>query len=190
MEWHKKGLCLRIAVNLSPVQFRNPDLVKSMLSILSETGFSSYNLVLEVTESTLMNYSDETLSTLKTLRNHNIEISLDDFGTGYSSMNYLKHLPINNLKVDKIFVDGMLDDKNSLAIIRSIISLSNNLGFTVTAEGIEKLGQANVLKFLGCNTLQGYYFSKPVGSGEILLLADKQWQIHATQPEEICHENN
>lgn len=189
VHWQKKGLSLRVSVNLSPLQFKNPDLVKNVLDTLNETGLSPNNLILEVTESALMDHSQETLNTLDTLRNHNIEISLDDFGTGYSSMKYLKHLPINNIKVDKIFVDDMLDDKNSLAIIRSIVSLSNNLDFTVTAEGIETSNQASVLKYLGCNTLQGYYFSKPVSSKEIISLSDKHWHIQEAKPLAISHEN-
>ncbi|SER61417.1 diguanylate cyclase (GGDEF) domain-containing protein [Nitrosomonas sp. Nm51] len=174
MKWQNKGIYLRLSVNLSPMQFKNPDLVKSVLNILAETGFSPSELVLEVTESALMDYNQETLNTLVALRSHNIEISLDDFGTGYSSMNYLMHLPINNIKVDKIFVDGMLEDEKSLAIIRSIISLSKNLGFTVTAEGIELLEQADLLKTLGCDFLQGYYFSKPINSEEIGAIFRKQ----------------
>lgn len=94
-----------------------------------------------------MNYSAETLETLKTLRDHKIRIALDDFGTGYSSMSYLKQLPIHTIKVDQIFIRSMLDDKDSLSIVRAIISLSKNLGFTLTAEGIEMLGQAQALKF-------------------------------------------
>ena len=181
MEWLKKGFNIRVSVNLSPLQFKNPDLVKSVMGILSETGFPPSNLVLEVTESALMDYNAEILNTINTLRSHNIEISLDDFGTGYSSMNYLMHLPINNIKVDKSFVDGMLDDGKSLAIIRSIISLSKNLNFTVTAEGIELLEQANVLKKLGCDYLQGYYFSKPVRSGEVTDFLRKQHPIETVQ---------
>ncbi|MCB1984784.1 MAG: EAL domain-containing protein [Burkholderiales bacterium] len=190
IQWQNRGLCLRVSVNLSPLQFKNPDLVKSVLDILRETGLSPNNLVLEVTESALMDHSQETLNTLNTLRNYNIEISLDDFGTGYSSMKYLKHLPINNIKVDKIFVDDMLNDRDSLAIIRSIISLSSNLGFTVTAEGIETNNQAAVLKSLGCNTLQGYYFSKPVSSQEILSLSDKHWHIQEEKPIETFSKTN
>lgn len=167
MKWKNRGFHLRIAVNLSPMQLKNPDLVKSVLNILAETNFSPDALILEVTESALMNCNQSTLNTLHSLRHQGIEISLDDFGTGYSSMNYLKHLPINNIKVDKIFVDGMLDDDKSLAIIRSIISLSKNLGFTVTAEGIELLEQADLLRTLGCDYLQGYYFSKPVRAVDI-----------------------
>ncbi|GJL76722.1 bifunctional diguanylate cyclase/phosphodiesterase [Nitrosomonas sp.] len=181
MEWRQKGLSLRVSVNLSPLQLKNPDLVKSVLGILAETDFPPGDLVLEVTESALMDYNPETSNTLNTLRSHNIEISLDDFGTGYSSMNYLKLLPINNIKVDKIFVDGMLDDEKSLAIIRSIISLSKNLDFTVTAEGIELLEQANVLKNLGCDYLQGYYFSKPIRSKEITAFLREQCQIESDQ---------
>jgi len=132
-----------------------------------------------------MECSESTLHTLKTLRDHKIQIALDDFGTGYSSMSYLKRLSINTIKVDQIFVSTMLADKDSLSIVRAIISLSKNLGFTLTAEGIETLDQAQALKFLGCETLQGYYFSKPINGNEILSLSEKQWSIQAIEPKEI-----
>ncbi|MDR4513798.1 EAL domain-containing protein [Nitrosomonas sp.] len=182
MQWRKIGLNLDISVNLSPMQFNDPDLVKSIFNILDETRFPSKNLTLEVTENALMQHSKKILNTLHTLRDHNILISLDDFGTGYSSLNYLKHLPIQNIKIDKIFVDDMIEDKKSLAIIRSIISLSNNLGFTITAEGIETPNQASVLKFLGCDTMQGQYFSAPVSAQAIPALSDKQWLINEIEP--------
>lgn len=181
-QWQKSGQCLRMAVNLSPIQFKNPNLVQSVLNILAETGFPPDKLTLEITEGALMNYSAETLETLKTLRDHKIRIALDDFGTGYSSMSYLKQLPIHTIKVDQIFIRSMLDDKDSLSIVRAIISLSKNLGFTLTAEGIEMLGQAQALKFLGCETLQGYYFSKPINGREILAFCEKQWSIQAVEP--------
>ncbi|SEM70330.1 EAL domain-containing protein [Nitrosomonas marina] len=184
MKWKNRGLHSRISVNLSPMQLKNPDLVKNILNILVETNFSPDALILEVTESALMNCNQSTLNTLHSLRRHGIEISLDDFGTGYSSMNYLKHLPITNIKVDKIFVNGMLDDDKSLAIIRSIISLSKNLGFTVTAEGIEFLEQADLLRTLGCDYLQGHYFSKPVRAVEIEAIFTKQ---HPTKAAYTLH---
>ncbi len=190
VQWHKNGHYLEVAVNLSPLQFKNPDLVKTVLNILTETGFPLNKLVLEITESALMEHNESTLTTLSTLREHEIQIALDDFGTGYSSMSYLKRLPINSIKVDQSFIRGLLDDKDNLAIVRAIISLSKNLGFTITAEGIETLNQAQVLKFFGCETLQGYYFSKPIDTREIISLCEKQWSIHAIEPEGISHENS
>lgn len=185
VQWQKSGRYLRVAVNLSPIQFKNPDLVENVLSILAETGFPPNRLTLEITEGALMEYSAETVETLKTLRDHEIQIALDDFGTGYSSMSYLKQLPIHTIKVDQIFIRTMLDDKDSLSIVRAIVSLSKNLGFALTAEGIETLEQAQALKFLGCNTLQGYYFSKPINGGEILSACEKPWSIQAVECMEI-----
>jgi len=161
-----------------------------VLNILAETGFPPDKLVLEITESALMEHSENTLITLNTLREHKIQIALDDFGTGYSSMNYLKRLPINSIKVDQSFVRGLLDDKDNLAIVRAIISLSKNLGFSITAEGIETLNQAQALKYFGCETLQGYYFSKPIKTAEILALCEKHWSIQAIEPRGISYESS
>jgi EAL domain-containing protein (putative c-di-GMP-specific phosphodiesterase class I) len=156
---------------------------------LAETGFPPNKLILEITEGALMEHNTDTLTRLHMLRDHGIEIALDDFGTGYSSMNYLKRLPINDIKVDQSFIRGLLNDKDSLSIVKAIISLSQNLGFSVTAEGIETLDQAQVLKYFGCDTLQGYYFSKPIAMQEIFSLADKQWTIQAVNPNGIDDEN-
>ena len=98
-QWHKNGQYLQVAVNLSPLQINNPDLINTVLNILAETGFPPNKLVLEITEGALMEHNTDTLTRLHTLRDHGIEIALDDFGTGYSSMNYLKRLPINDIKV-------------------------------------------------------------------------------------------
>jgi len=189
-QWHQRGRLLQVAVNLSPLQIKNPDFVKNVLDILVETGFPPDKLVLEITEGALMEHSENTLATLLALREHHIQIALDDFGTGYSSMNYLKRLPINNIKVDQSFVRGLLDKKENLAIVRAIISLSKNLGFSVTAEGIESLNQAQVLKYFGCETLQGYYFSEPITMQEMLALTDKQWCIEPLRPNGVNHESS
>ncbi|UJP01273.1 MAG: EAL domain-containing protein, partial [Nitrosomonas sp.] len=189
-QWHQRGRLLQVAVNLSPLQIKNPDFVKNVLDILAETGFPPDKLVLEITEGALMEHSENTLATLLALREYHIQIALDDFGTGYSSMYYLKRLPINNIKVDQSFVRGLLDKKENLAIVRAIISLSKNLGFSVTAEGIESLNQAQVLKYFGCETLQGYYFSKPITMQEMLALTDKQWCIEPLRPNGVNHESS
>ena len=188
--WHQNGQSLQVAVNLSPLQIKNPDFVQNVLGVLDETGFPPDKLVLEITEGALMEHSENTLATLLALREHHIQIALDDFGTGYSSMNYLKRLPINHIKVDQSFVHGLQDNKENLAIVRAIISLAKNLGFSVTAEGIESLHQAQILKYFGCETLQGYYFSEPVTIQEMLALTDKQWSIQALKPPGVNHESS
>ncbi|MBS0423431.1 MAG: EAL domain-containing protein [Proteobacteria bacterium] len=188
--WHQNGQPLQVAVNLSPLQIKNPSFVNNVLGILHETGFPPDKLVLEITEGALMEHSENTLATLLALRDHHIQIALDDFGTGYSSMNYLKRLPINHIKVDQSFVRGLQDNKENLAIVRAIISLSKNLGFSVTAEGIESLNQAQILKYFGCETLQGYYFSQPITMQEMLALTDKQWFIQALKPQGVNHESS
>ncbi len=174
--WQAAGHSLRVAVNLSAVQFRNPDLVSRIQAILAETDVAPEWLELEVTEGALMEDSATTLATLNALRTVGMQLSLDDFGTGYSSLSYLQRLPLNNLKVDQSFVRGLPADKDSLAIVRAIVSLAKNLGFTITAEGIETLEQARILHTLACDTLQGYYISKPVPAADIPDLLTRHWQ--------------
>lgn len=173
------GHRLRVAVNLSPVQFKDPNLVGTVLEILEQTGLEPGLLELEITEGAVMEDSGETLATLIALRDKGVQIALDDFGTGYSSMSYLKRMPLNNLKVDQSFVSGLPHDRDNLAIVRAILSMAKNFGFSVTAEGVETLEQAQTLKGLACDTLQGYYFSRPVPAGDIPNLMTQQWVIDA-----------
>jgi diguanylate cyclase (GGDEF)-like protein/PAS domain S-box-containing protein len=175
--WQAAGHPLRVAVNLSAVQFKNPDLVGRVKAIMADTGIAPQWLELELTEGALMEDSAATLATLNALREIGLQLSLDDFGTGYSSLNYLKRMPLNNLKVDQSFVRGLPADKESLAIVRAIVSLAKNLGFTLTAEGIETLEQARILSGLACETLQGYYISKPVPAGEIPAMLERHWTL-------------
>ena len=183
-QWQHSGSPMRIAVNLSPIQIQGHDLVQMVLETLEKTGLSPQWLELEVTENSLMELGNETLQKLLILRSKGIQIALDDFGTGYSSMNYLKRLPVNNIKIDQSFTSQMLDNNESFSIVRAIISLSRNLGFTVTAEGVETLDQAIALKQLDCEILQGYYFSKPVLPHEITVLREKQWCIETPGAQE------
>ena len=175
--WRAAGRRLRVAVNLSAVQFRDPELIDRIKAVLADAEVAPEALELEVTEGVLMEDSATTLTTLNTLRDVGLELSLDDFGTGYSSLSYLKRLPLTNLKVDQSFVRGLPADKESLAIVRAIVSLAKNLGFTVTAEGVETLEQARILRGLSCETLQGYYFSKPVRAEQIANLLDRRWTL-------------
>jgi predicted signal transduction protein with EAL and GGDEF domain len=175
--WRAAGMPLRVAVNLSAMQFRQPGLVRRIQEILTQSDLPAEGLELEVTEGALMEDSATTLATLQAMRRVGVQLSLDDFGTGYSSLSYLKRLPLNNLKVDQSSVRGLPADRESLAIVRAIVSLAKNLGFTVTAEGIETLEQASILHGLACETLQGYYISKPVPAEAIPALLARQWQV-------------
>ncbi len=173
----QSGYDLHIAVNLSPKQFKDPNLIKDIVDILAETKLNPKLLELEITEGCLMEDNENTLKTINNLREKGISISLDDFGTGYSSMSYLKQLPLNNLKIDQSFIKGLPRDTDSLAIVSAIISMAKQLGFSITAEGVETLEQAQILKQLSSDILQGYYFSKPIKCDEIVPLLYKKWNI-------------
>lgn len=163
MLWQSQGIKIQqIAVNLSARQFYNYDLESSVLNILKKTGMKPENLEFELTESMLMENIEETIVTMNKLKQLGIHLSIDDFGTGYSSMAYLKHFPIEKLKIDKSFIDDVLLTREDAAIVNSTISLGHGLGLTVIAEGVESEGQMDYLKQHGCEEIQGYYFSKPL----------------------------
>lgn len=175
--WQREGHGLTVAVNLSPMQFKDPNLVKTVLDILAQTALTASLLELEVTETAVMEDSVATLATLEALNGHGVQIALDDFGTGYSSMNYLKRMPLNNLKIDKSFVQGLPHDRDNHAIVRAILSLARNLGFSVTAEGVETIEQVEALRGMACDSLQGYYFSRPVPAADIPALRNRTWKM-------------
>ena len=175
--WLRAGRPLRLAVNLSPLQLREPNVAATVRAMLDDAGLPPEWLEIEVTESALMDDSETTLATLLALRAQGIHLALDDFGTGYSSLSYLKRLPLSTLKVDKSFVVGLPDDDDNLAIVQAIVSLAKHLGFSITAEGVETVEQARLLKRLGSDDLQGYYFSHPVGAAELARLVECEWLI-------------
>ena len=158
---------LRVAVNLSSVQFKDRRLVETVQDALDLTGLPGRQLELEITETVLLKDSESTLATLHRLRGLGVRISMDDFGTGYSSMSYLRRFPFDKIKIDQSFVRDLPDDVESSAIVRAVIGLSNSLGMTVTAEGVETEAQAEQLAREACTDLQGYLFSKPVRAMEI-----------------------
>ncbi len=180
--WQQEGLGLRVAVNLSPMQFKDPGLINTVLDILSETELKPEWLELEITEGAVMEDSGTTLATLKAFSALGVQIALDDFGTGYSSMSYLKRMPLNNLKVDQSFVKGLPHDRDNQAIVGAILSMAKHLGFSVTAEGVETLEQVHALKDMDCDTLQGYYFSRPITAADIPALLSKEWLIDGPGP--------
>ena len=181
--WLHAGQPMQVAVNLSPLQFREPQLLEIIRGVLADTGLPPRWLELEVTESALMDDNETTLNTLLALRAEGIHIALDDFGTGYSSLSYLKRLPLSRIKVDKSFVIGLPDDRDNLAIVQAIVSLARHLGFSITAEGVETMEQARLLTELGSDSLQGYCFSTPVEVAALAELAQRSWEIRAASPD-------
>jgi diguanylate cyclase (GGDEF)-like protein len=159
--WHDRGYKLQVAVNLSACQFRR-DLVANINEILRSTGFDPKFLNLEVTESSIMNNTDAAVEMLRTLRKKGIQISIDDFGTGHSSFGYLKHLPIDVLKIDKSFIDDVPQNQEDAALVMAIISLAHTLRLKVVAEGVETEDQRRFLQLMRCDEWQGYLVSKPL----------------------------
>jgi EAL domain-containing protein (putative c-di-GMP-specific phosphodiesterase class I)/integral membrane sensor domain MASE1 len=153
----------RIAVNLSAVQLRQPDFVDSVRDALN--GGSAIDI--EITESRIMEDIDANLGKLEQLRDLGMRIAIDDFGTGYSSLAYLAKLPVHTLKIDRVFIDGMLGDDEMMAVVQTIISLAHSLDLETVAEGVETEAQADVLALLRCERMQGYLVSKPLPLAEL-----------------------
>jgi len=163
--WQQLGFsAIRIAVNISAMQFKQIDLTVVIQNIFKETGLESDfgMLEFELTESLLMKNVDRTIDTLNRLHELGIQFSIDDFGTGYSSLSYLKRFPISTLKIDQSFVRDILSDSDNAAIVNAIIALGHNLGMKVIAEGVETVEELNYLRTMKCNEMQGYLFSRPV----------------------------
>ncbi len=162
--WETRGdtAGLDLAVNVSANQFRHPEFTDQVMAIINSTGANPARLKLELTENILVANMDDTVEKMATLKAEGIGFLLDDFGTGYSSLYYLKHLPIDQLKIDKSFIDDVLTDINDAAIARTIITLAQTLGLTVVAEGVETEAQRDFLEREGCHNYQGYLFSRPV----------------------------
>ena len=153
---------IQLAVNVSAQQLRQPDFVQQVLSVVERCGVQPGRLKLELTESMLVDNVDDVIAKMTQLKAHGVVFSLDDFGTGYSSLSYLKHLPLDQLKIDRAFVSELLTSANDAAIAKTVVSLGRNLGLNVIAEGVETEGQLNHLKAIGCEAFQGYWFSKPL----------------------------
>ncbi len=155
---------LSMAVNLSPRQFWQQNLVEEIAQILVDTGMQPGQLELEITESSVMRNAEETISTLRRLNAMGITLSIDDFGTGYSSLSYLKRFPIHALKVDQSFVRDITLDPDAAAIAQGIIALAHTMNLQVIAEGVESESQVSLLRNWHCNAMQGYLFSRPIPS--------------------------
>jgi predicted signal transduction protein with EAL and GGDEF domain len=175
-EWLIRGACaeasawpsgLRVAVNVSPLQFRNKGLISAVISALASSGLPAERLELEITETVLMHDNDGTLAMLHQLRGLGVRISMDDFGTGYSSLSYLRSFPFDKIKIDQSFIRDLIDKPDSVAIIRAVAALGHSFGMTTTAEGVETQEQLDQMRAEGCTEAQGYFFSRPLPAGEV-----------------------
>jgi diguanylate cyclase (GGDEF)-like protein len=171
---------LRVAVNVSPVQFRDKTLVAAVVSALAASGLRPDQLELEITETVLMHNNDSTMATLHQLQGLGVRISMDDFGTGYSSLSYLRSFPFDRIKIDQTFVRDLTERPDSIAIIRAVVALGNSFGMTTTAEGVETQEQLDNMRAEGCTDVQGYFYSRPVPASAIAqLLADFRKRVQA-----------
>ncbi|MGD0734467.1 MAG: EAL domain-containing protein [Terracidiphilus sp.] len=181
--WTDRNLLggVQIAVNISARQFSQPDFVEHVLATLARTGANPNNLKLELTESMLASDMQDVIAKMNALRSHGLSLSLDDFGTGYSSLSYLKHLPLDQLKIDRAFVQDILEDVASASIAQTVISLGRAMGLTVIAEGVETEEQRRFLTTLGTHSFQGYLYSRPLPSEEF----ERQWLVSAAPPVQL-----
>ena len=163
-EWRAESPALstaQVSVNLSAKQFNNPDIVATVAEALSLASLPADALTLEITESVLMEEVEATAQTLRSLKDLGVGLSIDDFGTGYSSLSYLKRFPVDVLKIDRSFVDGLGTDADDHAIVGAVVSLAHALGLSVVAEGVETQRQLHELRRLGCDSAQGYHIGRP-----------------------------
>ncbi len=181
-EWVLKQACrdavkwsspVKVAVNLSPAQFRSVNLMQSVIAALAGSGMAASRLELEITELTLLADSEATLTILHRLRAMGVRISMDDFGTGYSSLSYLQSFPFDKIKIDRRFITDINTDGSSLAIIRAVTGLCDSLGIVTTAEGVETREQFDRVKAEGCTEVQGFLTGRPMPLREALALMER-----------------
>lgn len=175
-QWQALGTAgLRMAVNVSPRQFRMPQLAERIASIVRETGVAAQSLEVEITEGVLMHDQQASENLLHQLKSMGISIAIDDFGAGYSSLSYLKRFPVDYLKIDRAFVSHVHQDAADVAIVRTIIALARGLNLVTIAEGVELDEQRKLLMLLGCDQAPGFFLSRPQPAQEIeqLLAAER-----------------
>ena len=166
-QWNKEGFCIDLSVNISARDFQDPALLKLIEDKISNSSIEPACLTLELTESAVMTDTKKAFDSLSKLDKMGVKLAIDDFGTGYSSLDYLKRLPVDELKIDRSFVIDMATSKNDEAIVRSTIDLAHNLGLSVVAEGVEDQNSLDLLEKMGCDTMQGYFTCRPLPADEI-----------------------
>ena len=164
-KWVDQGFTdLQVAVNFSAKQFALDNMVEDIKQVLLDTHLNPKNLKLEITEYAAVSEAEKTISIMKSLSSMGIQISIDDFGTGYSSLSHLKRFPVHTLKMDKSFVDHVVDDEEDASFARMVIGLAKTLNLDLIAEGVESESQLEFLRDEGCRLIQGFYFSKPLSA--------------------------
>jgi EAL domain-containing protein (putative c-di-GMP-specific phosphodiesterase class I) len=179
--WFDAGLTpISIAVNISAWEFRQIDFLGTVRAILNGTGLNPHCLQLEITESVLMENAESSAMILRELKNVGVQLAVDDFGTGYSSLSYLNQFPLDVIKIDQSFVDGIGVSKDNGIIVSAIIGMGNNLKLKVIAEGVENLTQLRFLRERHCEEGQGYYFSRPISANSFaaLLASAKSYVLY------------
>jgi EAL domain-containing protein (putative c-di-GMP-specific phosphodiesterase class I) len=169
--WRGHGLRMRVAVNISGYQMREYDLVERIEAALQRHGIAPERFTCEITESVAMEDTKVTQATFDKMRRSGFHVSIDDFGTGYSSLATLRRIPAAELKIDRAFVSDLEESEDARSIAQSIVNLATALNLRVVAEGVETLGQCDILVGMGCNELQGFLFSMPIRADELERLA-------------------
>ncbi|MBI5463071.1 MAG: EAL domain-containing protein [Gammaproteobacteria bacterium] len=182
-DWRARGICLRVAVNLSAHSLHDLNLPDYIAAILKAADLPASQITIELTESAMMSDLARAMDIFERLAAMGIRLSIDDFGTGLSSLSYLKRLPVNELKIDKSFVIDMAEDENNAVIVRSIIDLAHNIGREVVAEGVQDRDALQLVEMLGADTAQGYYISRPRSAADLeTWLHDSEWGLRVQGP--------
>ena len=180
--WQNQGYQpVTISVNISPKQFKHQDIAQLISAALTETGLEAKYLEIEITESAIMENIETSMYKLKEIQSLGVMVSIDDFGTGYTSINYLKQLPVSNLKIDQSFIRGIFNNNNDLVITNAVIMLAHSLGLKVVAEGVETADQLQFLADGGCDLVQGYYLSRPLPEQKIVLQLVKSSVVEGSE---------
>jgi diguanylate cyclase (GGDEF)-like protein len=183
--WQKEGLqTIPVSVNLSSLQFRQKNILGTILQILENSKLNPDYLILEITESSLMDNTEETFATLNALSEMGLRLTIDDFGTGYSSLSYLKRFPLYAIKIDRSFVNGITTNHGDAAIVKAIIAMAHSLKLQVVAEGVETEEQLDFLRNEVCDEMQGFLFSRPLPTEELskLLIQEKEGTVTESSP--------
>jgi EAL domain-containing protein (putative c-di-GMP-specific phosphodiesterase class I) len=168
---------LVIAVNISPLQFGRKDFLSKVTNVLKDTGLEAKNLELEVTEGVIIYNENEAIETLVQLKILGVHLAIDDFGTGYSSLSYLRKFNIDKLKIDQSFIHDIQHQAADQSIVRAIIELGRNLKLKVIAEGVEEFEQQAILASMGCDEIQGFYFSHPLPEQNFIDFLQQQMPV-------------
>jgi EAL domain-containing protein (putative c-di-GMP-specific phosphodiesterase class I) len=174
-EWDRAGLSgLRMSVNVSLVQFRDPDFVGMARRCILDHGIDPGRIELEITESMALSEAETVVDTMNRMKSFGVSIAVDDFGSGYSSLGHLQRLPLNRLKIDRVFVKDLTAGSSGATIADTIVKLGHMLGLAVIAEGVETGEQLDALRRMGCQEVQGFYFSPPVAAADFPALVGKR----------------